>query len=201
MRTSGWFLLILCLLPVRIAIGEGGKDLEDLSGQVVPLVSSGQSMSFMTGGELFSDGNLTSRSDIQYTVQVKNQTGDPIIGSSLILVVEQVMEEARIRDATTRIEILGSDGQTEDGKAYYHVPTGDKEDLPPYGVSEPILVRIRNPDLLRLAPPTFGIFGIRRTATQKIEDLREALIQKGILSQEEANQILGSPPETLPLPQ
>ncbi len=197
MRRVGLCCFILWILPISIASSGTDEDLQDLSGQVVPLVSSGQASSFLGGGELFSKGNLTSRSDIQYTVQVKNQTGDPVIGSSLILVVEQVMEIARTRDVADRLEILGADGQTAEGKPFYHVPTGSAKDLGPYGVSEPIQVQIRNPDLLQLAPPTFGIFGVRRTETKRVEDLREVLIQKGILSPHEATDILGAPsPDT-----
>lgn len=198
MRQIGLGIFIALFLPCSLAYSGDGEDLQNLTGQVVPLVSSGQSRSFVSGGELFSSGNLTSRSDIQYTVQVKNQTGDPIIGSSLILVIEQIMEVSGTRDASSQLDILDSDGQTDSGRPFFQVPTGSTDDLAPYGVSDPIKIRIRNPDLLRLAPPTFSIYGVRRTETKQIEDLREALIQKGILSAEEATDILGSPPPDSP---
>lgn len=198
MRRTELGVFLVLILPISLALGGEKEDLQNLTGQVVPLVSSGQTSSFMAGGELFSKGNLTSRSDIQYTVQVKNQTGDPIIGSSLILIIEQILEVAGTRDATSRLEIQGSDGQTAEGKPFFQVPTGSTDDLAPYGVSDPIQIRIRNPDLLRLTPPTFSIYGVRRTETKQIEDLREALIHKGILSPEEATDILGSPPPDNP---
>lgn len=194
MRRVGLGFCIFLILPIPLTLGAEDQDLQNLAGQVVPLVSSGQTSSFMAGGELFSRGNLTSRSDIQYTVQVKNQTGDPIIGSSLILVIEQVLEVAGTRDATSQVDILGSDGKTDEDKPFFQVPTGTTDDLAPYGVSDPIQIRIRNPDLLRLAPPTFSVFGVRRTESKQIENLREALIEKGILSTDEATDILGSPP-------
>ena len=193
MRHVSLFLLILWILPIPLAISGSEEDLQDLSGQVVPLVSSGQTNSFMAGGELFSQGSLTSRSDIQYTVRVKNQTGDPVIGSSLIIVVEQIMDVAGTRDVASRLEILDPDGQTDEGKPFFHLPKGSTEDLAPFGISDPIHVRIRNPDLLRLAPPTFSIYGIRRTESKQLDDLREALIQKGILSPDEATKLLGAP--------
>ena len=198
MRHVSLFLLILWILPISLAISDNGEDLQDLSGQVVPLVSSGQANSFMDGGELFSQGSLTSRSDIQYTVRVKNQTGDPVIGSSLIIVIEQIMDVARTRDVASRLEILNTDGQTDEGKPFFHLPKGSTEDLAPFGISDPIHVRIRNPDLLRLAPPTFSIYGIRRTESKPLDDLREALIQKGILSPDEATELLGAPPHDNP---
>lgn len=198
MRHVSLFLLILWILPIPLAISDNGEDLQDLSGQVVPLVSSGQANSFMDGGELFSQGSLTSRSDIQYTVRVKNQTGDPVIGSSLIIVIEQIMDVARTRDVASRLEFLNPDGQTDEGKPFFHLPKGSTEDLAPFGISDPIHVRIRNPDLLRLAPPTFSIYGIRRTESKKLDDLREALIQKGILSPDEATELLGAPPHDNP---
>ncbi|MFB3146866.1 MAG: hypothetical protein ACE1ZO_07040 [Nitrospirales bacterium] len=198
MRHVSLFLLILWILPIPLAISDNGEDLQDLSGQVVPLVSSGQANSFMDGGELFSQGSLTSRSDIQYTVRVKNQTGDPVIGSSLIIVIEQIMDVARTRDVASRLEFLNPDGQTDEGKPFFHLPKGSTEDLAPFGISDPIHVRIRNPDLLRLAPPTFSIYGIRRTESKPLDDLREALIQKGILSPDEATELLGAPPHDNP---
>ncbi len=198
MRHVSLFLLILWILPIPLAISGNEEDLQDLSGQVVPLVSSGQANSFMDGGELFSQGSLTSRSDIQYTVRVKNQTGDPVIGSSLIIVIEQIMDVARTRDVASRLEILNTDGQTDEGKPFFHLPKGSTEDLAPFGISDPIHVRIRNPDLLRLAPPTFSIYGIRRTESKQLDDLREALIQKGILSPDEATELLGAPPHDNP---
>ncbi len=198
MRHVSLFLLILWILPIPLAISGNEEDLQDLSGQVVPLVSSGQANSFMDGGELFSQGSLTSRSDIQYTVRVKNQTGDPVIGSSLIIVIEQIMDVARTRDVASRLEILNPDGQTDEGKPFFHLPKGSTEDLAPFGISDPIHVRIRNPDLLRLAPPTFSIYGIRRTESKQLDDLREALIQKGILSPDEATELLGAPPHDNP---
>ena len=194
MRQLGLFLLILWILPLPLVVSGSEEDRQDLSGQVIPLVSSGQANSFMNGGELFSQGSLTSRSDIQYTVRVKNQTGDPVIGSSLIVVIEQVMDIAKTRDVASRLEILDPDGQTDEGKPFFHLPKGAAEDLAPFGVSDPIQVHIRNPDLLRLSPPTFSIYGIRRTESKQIEDLREALIQKGILSPDEATDLLGAPP-------
>ena len=187
----------LWILPISLAMGGSDEDLQDLSGQVIPMVSSLQGNALVAGGELFSKGNLSSRSDIQYSVQVKNQTGDPVIGSSLILVIEQVMDMDQTRDVTNRLEFLGADGHTEKGKSFFHVPTGTAQDLAPYGISEPILVHIRNPDLLALSPPTFSLFGIRRTENKRVEDLRKALIEKGILSPDEAAEILGTPsPDT-----
>ncbi len=198
MRRIGLFLLILWILPNPLAIsGSREEDLQDLTGQVIPLVSSDQD-SFMGGGELFEEGSLTSRGHVQYTVRVKNQTGDPVIGSSLILVIDQIMEVARTRNVISRVEILGSDGQTKEGKPFFHVQTGSTEDLAPYGVSEPILIHIRNPDLLILEPPTFRIFGIRRSTAKQIETLREALIEKGILSPDEATDIFGVPSPEAP---
>lgn len=198
MRRFGLGVFIFLILPISLGFSKGGEDLQNLSGQVVPLVSPGQANSFVAGGELFSRGNLTSRSDIQYTVQVKNQTGDPIIGASLILIIEQILEVSGTRDATSRLDIQGYDGYTSENKPFFQVPVGSTDDLAPYGVSDPIQIRIRNPDLLRLAPPTFSIYGVRRTETKQIEDLREALIQKGILSPEEATDILGTPPPANP---
>ena len=138
-------------------------ELPDLTGGVIPLLTYDSGGSFTGGGELFSGGSLSSRQDVRYRVQVKNQTGDPIDADSLIVVVYKIQEMAQLRDVTTSLDISGTDGNTEDGKPYFRVPVDGQAELPPYGESELFTIEIKNPDLLRLYPPVLRVRGIRKT--------------------------------------
>jgi len=166
----------------------------DLTGGVIPLLTydTGGSLggSFAGGGELFSGGRLSSRGEIRYLVRVKNQTGDPIEADSLIVVVHQIQEMAQLRDVTTRLDIRGTDGNTEDGRPYFRVPVHGQTELPPYGESESFLIEIKNPDLLRLYPPILRVRGIRKTSSQAYQDALQTLIRKGVVTPEEAQKAM-----------
>ena len=58
-------------------------DLPDLTEGVVPVVQYKVS-------DALSGTGLTSVSEVEYIVKVKNQTGDPLVADSLILVVDEV---------------------------------------------------------------------------------------------------------------
>lgn len=174
----------LILPSVILLTGVGGAsssvdELPDITGAVIPVVSYDPKSATTSGGELNSGGRLSQRGDFQLVVRVRNQSGDPIEADSLILVVQKLQSMSLLRDYTDssagssfygRVDILGADGQTEDGKPYFHVPLGGNSELEPYGESEPILIEIRNPDLIRLYPPVFRVRGVRRTATQDFQD-------------------------------
>lgn len=143
-------------------------ELPDLTGGVIPILSydNGQA----TGGQLFSDGHVSSRGHVYYIVRVKNQSGDPIQADSLIVVVQRIQEMARLRDVTSDLNLPGADGQTKDGRPYFNVPVDDQPNLEPYGESQPFRLEIENPDLLRLYPPVLRVRGIRLTPTQSYQD-------------------------------
>lgn len=168
------------------------SELTDLTGGVVPIISYEQAVLDTPGGELFSHGKLSSRGEVRFSIRVRNQTGDPVVADSLIVIVDQIVEMARGRDVTTRLDIPGADGHTESGKPYFRVPAGDGKDLAPYAESPSFLLQINNPDLLRLSPPKLRILGIRRSAAVSVEKLRQLLIQKGILQPEETLESLDS---------
>ena len=188
-----------CLLLFFLGYGGGGEraygdslndDLVDLTGGVIPLLSYDPGGSFSGGGELFSGGSLSSRGDVRYLVRLKNQTGDPIEADSLILVVDKIQEMAQLRDVTTSLDIQGTDGNTEDGKPYFRVPVDGQAELPPYGESESFLIEIKNPDLLRLYPPVLRVRGIRKTASHAFQGALQNLIQKGVVTPEEAQKAM-----------
>ena len=165
-------------------------DLPDLTGGAVPVVQY-KHLDPFSGADL-----LTSVSEVEYVVRVKNQTGDPLIANSLILVVD-TLREISGKEISNRVRIEGSDGMTGDGKPFFRVPSTGKE-LPPYGESEPVTIRVTNPDYLRFYPPDVRVRGIRRSSDKAVRDLLESLVQKGVMSPEEARRALESPPSGSP---
>jgi hypothetical protein len=86
---------------------------------------------------------------------------------------------------------------TGDGKPFFRIPSTAIE-LPPYGESEPVTIRVTNPDFLRFFPPGVRVRGIRRSSEKAVKDLLEGLVQKGLLSPEEAIRALESPSSSSP---
>ena len=98
-----------------------------------------------------------------------------------------------------RMEILGQDGETDEGKPYFRIPRGSAPDLPPYTESSPATVRIRNKDYLIVFTPFFRVYGTKRSpvpaktkenvsptpTTTPTDKLIQLLIQKGVFSEEE----------------
>jgi hypothetical protein len=161
-------------------------DLPDLTGGVVPIVKY-KTLDPFTGTET---DILTSVAEVAYEVRIKNLTGDPLIADSLILVVDNILEITG-KEISHRLGIPGSDGKTREGKPFFRVPHTEK-DFPPYGESEPVTIRVINPDFLRFFPPGVRVLGIRRSSDKAVKDLLEALVKKGVLSPEEAAMTLES---------
>ncbi len=175
------------MLMVGLASSEMSIDeLPDLTGGVIPLLSYNLGNHPMGGGQLHQGGVLSSRGRVQYQVRVKNQSGDPIDGNSLFLVVHKIQEMARLRDVTQKLEVVDADGYTGEGKPFFKISTGNKTNLEPYGESEPVKIAILNPNLLRLYPPVLRIRGIRHTVSQQFQDTLQTLVRMGILTPQEA---------------
>jgi hypothetical protein len=164
-------------------------DLPDLTGGVVPIVQ-------YKGRDPFSGRDLTSVSQIEYEVKVKNHTGDPLVVDSLILVIESLLEISG-RDIAHRVEIKGYDGILADGKPFFRVP-GPKKELPPFGESATITIRVNNPDFLRFYPPEIRVRGLRRSSRAAVKELVESLMKKGVLHPEEAAKALEGTGEGIP---
>lgn len=146
-------------------------------------------------------------SEYLYDVSVKNLSSDSLVGESLIIVLEKIVNiggnewmAGTSESNLTRMEIMGQDGETDDGKPYFHIPRGSGPDLPPYTESSPASVRIRNKDYLIVFTPVFRVYGIKRPPVSPKEKesksplppvktladkLIQLLIQKGVLSEEE----------------
>ena len=161
-------------------------NLPDLTNGVVPVVQ------YKYLDPFSGDDPLTSVSEVEYVVRVKNQTTDPVISDSLILVVDTVREISG-KEISHRVKVENSDGMTGDGKPFFRIPSTRKE-LPPFGESQPVTIRVTNPDYLRFFPPGVRVRGIQRSSEKTMKDLLDNLVQKGLLSPEEAMRALESPP-------
>jgi hypothetical protein len=146
-------------------------------------------------------------SEYLYDVSVKNLSSDPLVGESLVIVLDKITNiggsewmAGTSESNLTRMEILGQDGETDDGKPYFRIPRGSGPDLPPYTESSPASVRIRNKDYLIVFTPVFRVYGMKRPpvspkpndqvsplppAKTPADKLIQLLIQKGVLSEDE----------------
>ena len=188
-----FFLLFLVVRVPLVSANPSVDELPDLTEGVVPVVQYKNS-------DPFSGSKLSSVSEVEYIVKVKNQTGDHLIAESLILVVDTVRAISG-HEISDRVKIEGPDGMMADGKPFFRIPTADQE-LGPYTESGEVTIRISNPHYLRFFPPTIRVRGIRRSSGEAVKDLLESLVQKGILAPEEAANALkpATPPATLDNP-
>ncbi len=167
-------------------------ELPDVTEGVVPIIQ-------YKHVQPLSGSQLTSVSEVEYIVTVKNQTGDPVVADSLILVVDTI-KEITGTDISNRVEIQSPDGLLANGKPFFRIPNSAQE-LGPYSESEPVTIRVRNPDYLRFYPPSIRVRGLRRSPGEAVKGLLESLVQKGILAPEEAANAMKSttPPVSAPL--
>lgn len=156
-------------------------------------------------------GRDNFNSEYLYDVSVKNLSSDPLVGESLIIILDKITNiggdewmAGTSESNLTRMEILGQDGETVDGKPYFRIPRGSGTDLPPYTQSSPATVRIRNKDYLIVFTPVFRVYGMKRPpvspkskervsplppAKTPADKLIQMLIQKGVLSEEEGREL------------
>lgn len=156
-------------------------------------------------------GRDNFNSEYLYDVSVKNLSSDPLVGESLIIILDKITNiggdewmAGTSESNLTRMEILGQDGETDDGKPYFRIPRGSGPDLPPYTESSPATVRIRNKDYLIVFTPIFRVYGMKRPpvspkpkervsplppAKTPADKLIQLLIQKGVLSEEEGREL------------
>ncbi len=165
-------------------------ELPDLTEGVVPVVQYKNS-------DPFSGTGLTSVSEVEFIVKVKNKTGDTLVADSLILVVDTVKAISG-HEISDRVKIEGSDGMMADGKPFFRIPNAD-QDLGPYSESEAVTIRVSNPDFLRFFPPSIRVRGLRRSSGEAVKGLLESLVQKGILAPEEAANVLKATSPPVPL--
>lgn len=189
-----------CLLLAETAAPVWAADqLVDLTGKVVPFVT------------LRSRDNFSS--EYRYDVTVRNTSPDVFVADSLILVLDHITntagqdrENLTGESLLTRMEIIGQDGTTEDGKPYFRVPQGSGPDLAPNSESLPVTVRIRNRDYVAVFTPSFRVMGQRREPPKQkspaaaaaaavaphkatTDKLIQLLVKKGLITAEEARSL------------
>ncbi|MEQ1792891.1 MAG: hypothetical protein ABL970_01765 [Nitrospira sp.] len=159
--------------------------------------------------------NFTS--EYRYDVSVRNMTADPLIADSLIIILDKITnlagedrEALKSETLLSRFDVLGQDGETEDGKPLFRIPPGPAPDLPPQTDSLPASVRIRNRDYLAVFTPSFRVFGQKRPPAEpkrveapaavapappaqphppanraSVDKLLQLLLKKGVITEEE----------------
>jgi len=189
-----------CLLLAEAAAPVSAFDqLVDVTGKVTPFVT------------LRSRDNFSS--EYRYDVTVRNSSPDLFAADSLILVLDHITntagqdhENLTGESLLTRMEIIGQDGTTEDGKPYFRIPQGSGPDLTPNSESLPVSVRIRNKDYVAVFTPSFRVLGQRREPPKQksqaaaaaaaaaphkatTDKLIQLLLKKGLITPEEARML------------
>ena len=194
-------LLICALLAIETTAGSvfasSLDQLTDLTGKAVVTVT-------LTGRDNFN-------SEYRYDLTVRNRSGDPLIADSLIVVLEKITnlageerDQLKSEPLIHRFEIIGQDGETEDGKPFFRVPVGALPDLAPLTDSAPFSIRIRNKDYVSMFTPSFRVYGKKRlppeskaanqpppasAAQDRTDRLIQLLLKKGIITEEERKAI------------
>ncbi len=155
--------------------------------------------------------NFTS--EYRYDISVRNHTSDLLIADSLVIVLDKITnlagedhEGLTGESFLTRFEVLGQDGETNDGKPFFRIPVGPSPDLGPLTDSLPASIRLRNKDYLAVFTPSFKVLGQKRpppepkqtqatpvqpgtnpTAPSRssVDKLIQLLIKKGVVTEEE----------------
>ncbi len=192
-----------------------------LAAMVEPSASPIDQLTDLTGKApaiITLKGRDNFTSEYQYDVSVRNQTADPLIGDSLIVVLDKITnlageerEPLKSEPILSRFEVLGQDGATDDGKPFFRIPPGNGPDLVPQTESKPAFVRIRNKDYVAVFTPSFKVYGSRRPPPEpkqqaplaphaqtpspgdkQTEKLIQLLIKKGVISEEEWRKARGN---------
>lgn len=178
------FLTVLVWLAPDLGRAEIPLDqLKDLTGRATAVVT------------LKSRDNFAN--EFRYDVVVRNQSNEPFAADSLIVVLEQITDLAG-HDALDRMEVVGYDGQTADGKLFFRIPQGQARELPPYSESEPATVRLRNVAYTIIFSPSFRVFGrqpAKPDPAKSVDALIQTLLKKGVLSEEDVPNAQPSPPQ------
>jgi hypothetical protein len=155
--------------------------------------------------------NFTS--EYRYDVSVRNHTSDLLIADSLVIVLDKITnlagedrEGLTGESFLTRFDVLGQDGETDDGKPFFRIPVGPTPDLASLTDSLPATVRLRNKDYLSVFTPSFKVLGQKRPPPEpkqtqaapiqpssnpmapsrnSIDRLIQLLIKKGVVTEEE----------------
>jgi hypothetical protein len=192
------FWLLLIETTAGTAFASAIDQLTDLTGKAVVTVT-------LTGRDNFN-------SEYRYDLTVRNRSSDPLIADSLIVVLEKITNLAgeerdplKSEPLIHRFEIVGQDGETEDGRPFFRVPVGANPDLAPLTDSSPFSIRIRNKDYVSMFTPSFRVYGKKRVPAEpkaatiqplpgsasqdRTDRLIQLLLKKGLITEEERKAI------------
>jgi hypothetical protein len=198
-KSGLWPVGLLGALITAVAAAGPLDQLTDLTGKAQAVVTFKGRDNFTT--------------EYVYDVAVKNYSPDRLAGDSLVIVLDKITNVAgeereplkgdRILDM---FEVVGQDGQTDDGKPFFRIPADG--DVAPQGDSRPATVRLRNREYVAVFTPSFRVYGTARrpapepkpaeavapkpaqppaTAAPRsaVDRLIQLLIKKGVLTEEE----------------
>jgi hypothetical protein len=184
--------------PVSVSIASPLDQLTDLTGKASVVVT-------LTGRDNFN-------SEYRYDLIVRNRSSDLLAADSLVIVLEKITnlageerEPLKSETILSRFEVVGQDGQTDDGRPLFRVPVGASSDLAPLADSLPVSIRIRNKDYVSVFTPAFRVYGKKRQPSEtrsptndaqsgsppqrkqdhQTDKLLQLLLKKGIITEEE----------------
>jgi hypothetical protein len=190
---SAAIVLVTLLSLETDSVASPLDQLTDLTGRVTPIITL--------------KGRDNSTSEYRYDVSARNHTPDLLIADSLVVVLEKITnlageyhEALKNEPLLSRFDVLGQDGETDEGKPYFRIPVGASHDLAAQTDSFPAPVRIRNKDYLSIFTPVFRVYGKKRPPPEpkqqaaqpqpsqpdvKTEKLIHLLLKKGVITEEE----------------
>jgi len=206
MRSTRWKFSLVAGIVVGLL---GASALESAAASLDQLTDlTGRATAVVT---LKGRDNFTS--EYRYDVSVKNQSPDLLIADSLVIVLDKITNLAGEEQDNLKgesflklFDVLGEDGETDDGKPFFRIPVGSSQDLAPQTLSLPAAVRIRNTEYLIVFTPSFRVFGQKRVPPEprrieatsptpvptpappsrnSVDKLIQLLIKKGVLTEEE----------------
>ena len=187
------------LAPISETEAGSFDSLTDLTGKTVAVVT------------FKSRDNFSN--EYRYDVIVRNLGSEPLVGDSIVLVLDKITnvggeEREPLKNETllNRMDILGADGYTDEGKPFFYASPDDNHDLQPQSDTRPVSIRLRNRDYVAVFTLSFRIFGQRREREKdkptmkaaepppkqaagkpSLDKLIQLLIKKGVLTEEEAS--------------
>lgn len=190
-----------------VSIASSGLILASSSPSAASVLDQLSDLSGKTSVTVTLTGRDNFNSEYRYDLTVRNRSNDPLIAESLIIVLEKITnlagedrEPLKNETFLTRFEVLGQDGETEDGKPFFRVPIGANQDLAPLTDSLPVSIRIRNKDYVAVFTPAFRVYGKKRPPAEpkhqpgppqpaqpnnQTDKLIQLLLKKGVITQEE----------------
>ncbi|SLM48148.1 conserved protein of unknown function [Nitrospira japonica] len=196
-----WAAFITPIIASSLAVASPIDQLSDLTGRVSVVVT-------LKGRDNFN-------SEYRYDVSAKNLSSETFAGDSLYIVLDKVTniggeerENLNSDPILSRMDVLGQEGETSDGKPYFRIPPGANPDLVPYSQSLPVSIRLRNKDYMIVFTPSFKVYGARRPPPEpkqqsqaqppspstnprhqaqerQTDKLIQLLLKKGVITEEE----------------